>query len=56
MKSLIKKYNITYIYIGTQERQAYYNSIQDVFLQSIGEVVYSDGEYTYIVKVGEQDK
>ena len=53
VKSLIEKYNITYIYIGTQERQVYYNSIKDVFLQSIGEVVYSDGEYTYILKVGE---
>ena len=56
MKSLIEKYNITYIYIGTQERQAYYNSIKDVFLQSLGEVVFSDGEYTYIVKVGGQDR
>ena len=56
VKSLIEKYNITYIYIGTQERQAYYNSIKDVFLQSLGEVVFSDGEYTYIVKVGGQDR
>ena len=56
VKSLIEKYNITYIYIGTQERQVYYNSIKDVFLQSIGEVVYSDGEYTYILKVGEPDE
>ena len=56
VKSLIEKYNITYIYIGTQERQAYYNSIKDVFLQSLGEVVFSDGEYTYIVKVGNQDR
>ena len=51
VKSLIEKYNITYIYIGTQERQAYYNSITDVFLQGLGEVVFSDGEYTYIVKI-----
>ena len=56
VKSLIEKYNITYIYIGTQERQAYYNSIKDVFLQSLGEVVFSDGEYTYIVKGGGQDR
>ena len=53
VRSLIEKYDITYIYIGTQERQAYYNSIKDVFLQSLGEVVFSDGEYTYILKVGE---
>ena len=56
VKSLIEKYNITYIYIGTQERQAYYNSITDVFLQGLGEVVFSDGEYTYIVKIGQTDK
>ena len=55
VKSLIEKYNITYIYIGTQERQAYYNSITDVFLQGLGEVVFSDGEYTYIVKIGQTD-
>ena len=55
VRSLIDKYKITYIYIGTQERQAYYNSIKDVFLQSLGEVVYSDGEYTYIIKVGGSD-
>ena len=55
VKSLIEKYNITYIYIGTQERQAYYNSIKDVFLQGLGEVVFSDGEYTYIVKIGQTD-
>ena len=55
VKSLIEKYNITYIYIGTQERQVYYNSIRDVFLQSLGQVVFSDGEYTYILKVGEPD-
>ena len=55
VKSLIEKYNITYIYIGTQERQAYYNSITDVFLQGLGEVVVSDGEYTYIVKIGQTD-
>ena len=56
VKSLIEKYNITYIYIGTQERQAYYNSITDVFLQGLGEVVFSDGEYTYSVKIGQTDK
>ena len=56
VKSLIEKYNITYIYIGTQERQAYYNSITDVFLQGLGEVVFSDGEYTYNVKIGQTDK
>ena len=44
VRSLIEKYNITYIYIGTQERQVYYNSITDVFLQSLGEVVFSDGD------------
>ncbi|MBP3879097.1 MAG: hypothetical protein J6D46_02160, partial [Lachnospiraceae bacterium] len=56
VKSLIEKYNITYIYIGTQERQVYYNSITDVFLQSLGEVVFSDGESTYIMKVGQPDE
>lgn len=50
VKNLIRKYGVTYIYIGTLERQKY-GTVSDKLLQSLGEVVYSDGETTYIMKV-----
>lgn len=48
---LIKKYNISYIYIGTLEREKY-PELNDAVLQSLGTVAYSDGVTTYIMKVG----
>jgi uncharacterized membrane protein len=50
VRDLIKKYNISYIYIGSLERSMYAN-INDTLLQSIGTVAYSDGVSTYILKV-----
>ena len=50
VRDLIKKYNISYIYIGSLERSMYAN-INDELLQSIGTVAYSDGVSTYILKV-----
>ena len=50
VRDLIKKYNISYIYIGSLERSMYAN-INDDLLQSIGTVAYSDGVSTYILKV-----
>ncbi|MDO4620485.1 MAG: DUF2298 domain-containing protein [Lachnospiraceae bacterium] len=48
VKALIAKYNIRYVYIGTLEREKY-GFIQDVLLQSLGTVAYSDGVTTYIM-------
>lgn len=50
VKKLIKKYNITYIYIGTLEHEKYTN-LNDALLQKLGKVVYSNGTDTYIMKV-----
>ena len=50
VESLIKKYNITYIYIGQLEREKF-PGLNDSLLQSIGTVAYSDGVTTYIMKV-----
>ena len=50
VRDLIKKYNISYIYIGSLERSMYAN-INDDLLQSIGTVAYSDGVSTYILEV-----
>lgn len=49
---LIEKYQISYIYIGTLEREKFSN-INDLLLQEIGTVAYSNGVDTYIMKVGE---
>lgn len=50
VRSLIEKYNITYIYIGTLERTKY-PTLNDTLLQKLGDVVYTDAETTYIMKV-----
>lgn len=50
VRALIEEYDITYIYIGSLEREKY-PALNDTLLQSIGETVYSDGETTYILKV-----
>ncbi|MDO4805447.1 MAG: DUF2298 domain-containing protein [Lachnospiraceae bacterium] len=50
VRRLIKKYKIVYIYIGQLERQKY-PDLNDSLLQSLGQVAYSDGETTYIMKV-----
>lgn len=50
VKSLILRYNISYIYIGQLEREKFGN-LNDTLLQSIGTVAYSDGVTTYILKV-----
>lgn len=50
VEELIDKYDISYIYIGTLEREKY-ESLNDTLLQEIGEVAYSNGINTYIMKV-----
>ena len=51
VRAVIEKYGISYIYIGELEREKY-GFVNDALLQSIGEVAYSDGETTYIMRVG----
>lgn len=52
IRALIKKYHITYLYIGTVERDTY-GEISDLLLQSLGSVAYSDGKTTYILDVSD---
>jgi uncharacterized membrane protein len=47
---MIDLYDVEYIYIGTLERQKY-PELNDILLQEIGEVAYSNGVDTYILKV-----
>lgn len=50
VKQMIQLYDVEYIYIGNLERQKY-PELNDLLLQEIGEVVYSNGIDTYILKV-----
>ena len=49
VEELIEKYDISYIYVGRLEREKF-SDINEELLQQLGEVVYSDGEETYIIK------
>ena len=51
VQALVEKYDISYIFVGSCEREKYANLNNEV-LQSLGEVVYQDPDYeTYIVKI-----
>ena len=50
VKQMIALYDVEYIYIGNLERQKY-PELNDLLLQEIGEVVYSNGIDTYILRV-----
>lgn len=54
VEELIEKYDVSYIYIGTLEREKFEN-LNDSLLQELGEVVYSNGTDTYIMKVKSDD-
>jgi len=52
VRVLIDKYHIRYIYIGGLEREKF-PELNDALLQRLGEVAYSDGKTTYIMRIGE---
>ena len=55
MKSLVKKYDISYIFVGGQEKGKYGTDLNDSLLQSLGSIAYVDvTSGTYIVKVSGQ--
>jgi len=43
--SLVERYNISYIFVGTLERQ-HYASIQEWVFQALGKNIFSQGETT----------
>ena len=49
VQELLRKYNVSYIYVGTLEYEKY-PGLQDGVLRDLGDIVYDDGT-TYIVKV-----
>ena len=52
VQELIEKYDISYIFVGSCEREKYEANLNNEGLQSLGEIVYQDPDYeTYIVKI-----
>ncbi|MBU5479633.1 DUF2298 domain-containing protein [Blautia sp. MSJ-19] len=52
VKELLQEYDVSYIFVGSCERNKYGESLNNELLRSLGEVVFQDTEYqTYIVKV-----
>ena len=52
VQELIKKYDISYIFVGSCEREKYGANLNNAGLESLGEIVYQDQNYeTYIVKI-----
>ena len=52
VQELIKKYEISYIFVGSCEREKYGANLNNAGLESLGEIVYQDPNYeTYIVKI-----
>ena len=52
VQELIEKYDISYIFAGSCEREKYGENLNNAGLESLGEIVYQDPNYeTYIVKI-----
>ena len=52
VKELLEEYNVSYIFVGSCERNKYGADMNNDLLKSLGKVVFQDSEYpTYIVKI-----
>ena len=52
VRNLLKEYDVSYIFVGSKEREKYEDTLNNELLQSLGEVVFGDADSgTYIVKV-----
>ena len=52
VKRLLTNYDVSYIFVGSTEREKYGDSLNEALLQSLGTVVFQDETYdTYIIKV-----
>ena len=52
VKELLENYKVSYIFVGSCERNKYGADLNNDLLKSLGEVVFQDSEYpTYIVKI-----
>ena len=52
VKELLEEYDVSYIFVGSKEREKYGDALNEDVLKGLGEVVFQDEEYsTYILKV-----
>ena len=51
VKALLEEYEVSYIFVGSKEREKYGERLNESLLRELGEVVYQDPNYnTYILK------
>ena len=49
---LLEQYHVTYIFVGSKEKEKYGDALNELLLQSIGDIVYQDtASGTYILQV-----
>ena len=52
VRTLLKQYDVSYIFVGSKEREKYEDALNNALLQSLGDIVFIDEDSgTYIVKV-----
>ena len=52
VRRLLEQYQISYVFVGSTERDKYGENLNNEMLKSMGETVFSDAAYgTYIVRV-----
>ena len=52
MKELLEEYDVSYIFVGSKEREKYGEALNEDVLKSLGEVVFQDEVYsTNILKI-----
>ena len=51
VEDLLEEYEVSYIFVGSKEREKYGERLNENLLKELGEVVYQDPNYnTYILK------
>ena len=52
VRTLLKQYDVSYIFVGSKEQEKYEDALNNALLQSLGDIVFIDEDSgTYIVKV-----
>ena len=52
VKTLLEEYEVSYIFVGSKEREKYGEKLNENLLRELGEVVYQDPNYnTYILRI-----
>ena len=52
MEALLEEYEVSYIFVGSKEREKYGENLNETLLRGLGEIVFEDASSgTYIIKV-----